>query len=90
MELGGAFGPLLGISDFIYLISTVISSDFREIRMYEISSVPDPLGIAENHHFECTATYAAGSGRVWGGAEGSDTSSRSVRDFEIRLIFGDF
>ena len=28
MELGRAFGPIQMISDFIYLISAVISSDF--------------------------------------------------------------
>ena len=28
-ELGGAFGPIQAISDFIYLISAVISSDFN-------------------------------------------------------------
>ena len=32
MELGGAFGPIQTISDFIYLISAVISSDFRANR----------------------------------------------------------
>ena len=31
-ELGGAFGQIQAISDFIYLISAVISSDFRANR----------------------------------------------------------
>ena len=31
-ELGGVFGPIQVISDFIYLISAVISCDFRENR----------------------------------------------------------
>ena len=29
MELGGVFGLIQAISDYIYLISAVISSDFR-------------------------------------------------------------
>ena len=61
--MGGAFGPIQAISDFIYLISAVISSDFRANR-----SLSDPSAVAlsailptQPHNMACSSKEAKDS-----------------------------